>query len=825
MKHSAAYILLILISIISAMPVSANAIEVQALVDKQQITLEDTIFLRVEVKGSKAQVDLSGVTDFKVMPRGSSSLTQITNGRMEKKITYQYILSPLRKGTLTIPPIKAEHKGVQAFTQPITITVSTAQIDPEEQKELFVRASATPSQLVVGQQSVFSLEFLTSRNLTTVGFESLPGFSGISAKPFENETSYTRTLNGIPYQVTRVDYLIVPQASGDITIAPAVLVANVIIKSDAAPRFDSFFNDSFFNTRQTKPVRVIANPVTLSVAPLPPYTGDGVFSGLIGTFDIKAVADNTTLTVGDSMTLSIRISGTGNVMDAGAPVLLLPEKDFKVYDDNPAESIRLTSEGYTGYKEFKRAVVPVAPGRYTLGAVQLTYFDVALNQYNTLSTQPIAIEVAPSQKILVTEASPQSPAASVLPEKKTVALLNPDILELKEGLDLLENYTQLSYGPFFAALAGPGVLFLLVRLFAGVRGRKTDHGKVMAQKAVHHLKKARRSGPDEDSFWGDLYAAVVAAVIAKTGEKKESLALHEARQVLDRSGTPEALVQEAVELLETIESVRFGGRPKSDAPSQNMLERVQKLLKGLGLSVLLAVLTAAAPADAMAGSAEVYLNGVNAYRQGHYQEAARTFEQVAQTPIRNPGLFYNIGNAHLKAGDIGRAILWYERARLMAPNDPDLRFNLANAVSRVKDRQETGANLLDVIFFWDNLISLKVLQIVCICLSVVFFTWAGIRAWTGKKTLSGTGMAILALFLMVCCITGIGMAKQRNRSYAVIVADQADVRAGTLENAALLFTLHAGTKVRVDEKKDQYLKIVFSKDKIGWVLRDRAEII
>ena len=74
--------------------------------------------------------------------------------------------------------------------------------------------------------------------------------------------------------------------------------------------------------------------------------------------------------------------------------------------------------------------------------------------------------------------------------------------------------------------------------------------------------------------------------------------------------------------------------------------------------------------------ARAFIDGVENYKIGNFTQAAQDFEAVAKLNINNPYLFYNIGNAYLKSNDIGRAILWYERAKVLAPNDPDLNYNL-----------------------------------------------------------------------------------------------------------------------------------------------------
>jgi len=62
-----------------------------------------------------------------------------------------------------------------------------------------------------------------------------------------------------------------------------------------------------------------SNEINVTVTPLPPYDGEQVFSGLVGTFSIKTDLENMAVEAGDTITLTIEISGKGNIMDAGMP--------------------------------------------------------------------------------------------------------------------------------------------------------------------------------------------------------------------------------------------------------------------------------------------------------------------------------------------------------------------------------------------------------------------------------------------------------------------------------------------------------------------------
>lgn len=73
------------------------------------------------------------------------------------------------------------------------------------------------------------------------------------------------------------------------------------------------------------------------------------------------------------------------------------------------------------------------------------------------------------------------------------------------------------------------------------------------------------------------------------------------------------------------------------------------------------------------------------FEAGDYAEAATTYEKIILEGGSRASVYYNLGNSHLRMGDYGPAILAYERAKLLAPHDPDLRSNLALA------RRNSGA--------------------------------------------------------------------------------------------------------------------------------------
>jgi len=814
----------IAIVLLVILPATGFCFQVTAHVDKTRISREDSLLLRVVVQGGKADLDLSVITDFKVNSRGSSSSYNYINGKSERKATYNFVLIPLAKGSLKIPSIMATRDGEAAFTREIVVQVTEQEVNPDAVRSIFATAEVVKNNLFVGEQTLYSLKFYRSKRLSGLGFERPPEFNGFSVKPFEKEKGYTQSINGVLFQVTEVNYIIIPANPGTLTIDPAVLIAKVIVKTNRETGFDSFFNDSFFASSRSKPVRIKSNPVSIDVLPLPAYRGKGRFSGLVGQFGIIGKVDQTQLKTGDSATLTIKISGIGNIMDAGLPDINLKSGAFKVYDDNPVETIQLTEKGYEGFKIFKKAIVPVDPGDYVINPVELTYFDVDQKVYQTISTDAIQLKVIPSGDMhqAFLSVNPGQQKNSV---KQEVSLVNKDILEIKEGLMVLENYKEISPLFFLVLLSLPGILFSGVKLFVRVSKRKVPVEKIMEEKAKYHLKQAGKTNRKDPAFLSHLYASLVALVLSKGKKRGESVTIDETRAVLTNAKVDDGQIDKIITLFETMESARFGGERMDQVTAETLFAKTRQVMKLLCCVLAFWGVFSVIPPETAANPTAALIDGIKQYKDGQFKQAALSFERVEKQEIKNPYLYYNIGNAYLKADDVGRAILWYERAKILSPNDPDLNFNLNHANSLVKDKREDTVNMMDVLFFWDNLVPVKVIQLTAVFFSFLFFAWAAIRVFKKQKVFSGTGILLCSIFILVTVIASVGCYKHTVQLNAVIVLSEVAVRSGVTDTSTKLFSLHAGSKVRVKEQRDGYLKISFSKDKVGWVKAGDALII
>jgi tetratricopeptide (TPR) repeat protein len=233
--------------------------------------------------------------------------------------------------------------------------------------------------------------------------------------------------------------------------------------------------------------------------------------------------------------------------------------------------------------------------------------------------------------------------------------------------------------------------------------------------------------------------------------------------------------------------------------------------------VLIAMLAAAVPCPAQE-HARQFLAAMEAYKAGDYSAAAKTLETIAAAGVHNGRLYYNLGNAHLKNNELGRAILWYERALKLLPADPDLRFNHDYARSLTRDAQEeNGTPLVRILFFWKYQLSTRSVILSALTFNLLF--WGLAIAWrlSRRRGLRHAALAALVPASVFILTAAYNYYEAAYQTRAIVLPETIAIRAGLDPTATELFQLHAGAKVKVVKEMKAHVQIEFSQDKIGWI--------
>jgi tetratricopeptide (TPR) repeat protein len=198
--------------------------------------------------------------------------------------------------------------------------------------------------------------------------------------------------------------------------------------------------------------------------------------------------------------------------------------------------------------------------------------------------------------------------------------------------------------------------------------------------------------------------------------------------------------------------------------------------------------------------------------------------------IVNGYLYYNIGNAYLLKGDIGRAILNYRRAQQLEPGYTDLAKNIDFARSQRLDQVPVKAQqrVLHTLFFWHYDFSSQTRFLLAACFWGFAFLAGTTWLWRSRGKFALALMGIL-LLLSVCLATSLAWETYTTSSEpeGVIVAEQVIARQGDGENYPASFTdpLHSGTEFEILEKRSDWLRIELSNGDQAWVPAHSAQII
>ncbi len=250
------------------------------------------------------------------------------------------------------------------------------------------------------------------------------------------------------------------------------------------------------------------------------------------------------------------------------------------------------------------------------------------------------------------------------------------------------------------------------------------------------------------------------------------------------------------------------------------------LISAIGLAV--AFLTSAALADEIEA---IYIRANELYQNEQYEAAVKEYLKIRDLGYESWELYYNIGNAYYKTGDVARAILFYERARKLNPKNEDLEFNLQLANLSVVDRIPALPRLFFVTWVeaLANALSLEMWG--GLTLSLYLLLMAGIlyrilaRRGRSNRSVWVLSWGVAGLFLLAAAITSVRIYQEENRVEGIVLAPKVDVRAAPDETSTEMFTLHAGVKVQVQDETGEWLRIRLADGKVGWLKKDALEEI
>jgi tetratricopeptide (TPR) repeat protein len=230
---------------------------------------------------------------------------------------------------------------------------------------------------------------------------------------------------------------------------------------------------------------------------------------------------------------------------------------------------------------------------------------------------------------------------------------------------------------------------------------------------------------------------------------------------------------------------------------------------------------AAAPGAAGQDPDETFAAANRLYEGGRFAEAAAAYQSIADRGYESAALYFNLGNALLKAGELGEAIVSYERARTLAPRAEDIRENLARARSLAVDVvpvPPASRFLSRLAAVKDWLSPAEALRAAAIGFWLVLAAAAAARLLPrGRRIARAATWTFLGLWILAGGLAAIKVAEAARRQLAVVVVREVPVRTGPGDNYTVRFSLHEGTTVQVLRAAGDFLEIELTAETGGWV--------
>ncbi len=241
------------------------------------------------------------------------------------------------------------------------------------------------------------------------------------------------------------------------------------------------------------------------------------------------------------------------------------------------------------------------------------------------------------------------------------------------------------------------------------------------------------------------------------------------------------------------------------------------------MAVLVATILLVAFHAAAQDPEQLAAQAAKAYNIRQYEEAIAKYEKIIAGGNESYALYYNLGNAYFRNNENAQAILNYEKALKIAPNNEDLKHNIEVVNSKLTDKVE----MVPELFYkrwWKTLVNmididtLAILNIILLSLALLLIAiYIAISNIMIRKISFWAGISLLFIFSI-----GILAASQRNhylnsQHEAIVFTQTVNIKSSPDENSKDIFVLHEGTKVKLLDVVAEWQEIRIANGSVGWI--------
>ena len=561
-------------------------VQFEAKVSKQSLGLNERLRIDFTMNADGDNFTPPSFDGFRVVAGPSQQVSQSwVNGKSSFRKTYSYFLLPAQKGNLTIQQASIEIDNQTYKTTPIRINVTAAveqardpndvQISAGDALHLVAEVSKTNPYINEPITVVYKLYFSYNIGITNWRELNKPKYNdfwsqNIDIKQLKVEEG---TYNNERYRfVILRKTVLYPQKTGALDIEPLSLDIDVELPTNRRTVFGQIIT-----TQDHK--RVAAGKKTLNVKALPTNGKPEDFGGAVGTFDFKVTPSKTTLNNGESLDLTVSVSGKGNLKLFDLPKPTAPA-GLERYDAVRDEKVSTNLNGMSGKVTDSYAIVPQFKGNYTIKSVAFSYFDLNSNSYKTINSGDVVINVMDGPSAPSTAVAENTPTA----KSKVNAQNQFEYIKLTSSLKNADDEDFFKSNLFYILLAIPFVAIPFIILLrrqrekvAGdVQGNKIKRSNKLAKK---YLSEAQNNLGNKELFYISLEKALHNFLKAKLQIETSEMSKETIESILMSRNASAQTTRQVITLIENCDFARYA--PSSNVAIQQDYDKAVAIISDL----------------------------------------------------------------------------------------------------------------------------------------------------------------------------------------------------------------------------------------------------
>lgn len=235
--------------------------------------------------------------------------------------------------------------------------------------------------------------------------------------------------------------------------------------------------------------------------------------------------------------------------------------------------------------------------------------------------------------------------------------------------------------------------------------------------------------------------------------------------------------------------------------------------------------------SAVFAQADLLQKGNELYTKDNFKEAIDVYNQLLMTNLESPEVYFNLGNAYYKTKQYPQAILNYERAKLISPEDEDIAFNLQIANQHVVDAIQELPGIF-IVRWWNSLVNSQTTDtwaVISIISFLFFLTLAGLYFFARSGNMRRIAFWSAFILITISMFSWSFAAQQKNRlvnhTYAIVMQPTVTVKSSPSEKGTNLFVVHEGLKVKITDKLGDWLEVRLADGNKGWIMTESIERI